>query len=118
MLSKKLALQVVYRLTVLELDDIYDKEIAKKYEKHEIQRLSKIKCGKNRERKFGAIGRPFKLDVKNRFLMLLVYYRLYIIYKLAGFLFDLDQSTNCRNIQKIESLIRKCVSIPQKTYNR
>ncbi len=48
--------------------------------------------------------------------MLLVYYRLYITYTLAGFLFGLDQSTICRDIQKIESLIRKCVPIPQKTY--
>jgi len=47
-------------------------------------------------------GRPFKLDLENRFLMLLVYYRLYITYTLAGFLFDLDQSTVCRDIQKIE----------------
>ena len=52
--------------------------------------------------KYGA-GRPFKLDVKDRFLMLLVYYRLYITYTLAGFLFDLDQSNICRDIQKIES---------------
>jgi DDE superfamily endonuclease len=85
-------------LTIQEFDDIYNKVIVKRYDKHEIQRLSKIKGGKNRERKFGAIDRPFKLVVKNRFLMLLVYYRLYIIYTLAGFLFDLDQSTNCRNI--------------------
>ncbi len=49
--------------------------------------------------------------------MLLVYYRLYITYTLAGFLFDLDQSNICRDIQKIESLIRQCVPIPQKTYN-
>lgn len=49
--------------------------------------------------------------------MLLVYYRLYITYTLAGFLFDLDQSTICRDIQKIESLIRKCIPIPQKIYN-
>jgi hypothetical protein len=56
------------------------------------------------------------LDVKNRFLMLLVYYRLYIIYMLVGFLFDLDQSNICRDIQKIESLVRQCVPIPQKTY--
>ncbi len=62
-------------------------------------------------------GRHFKLDVKNRFLMLLVYYRLYITYTLAGFLFDLDQSNICRDIQKIDSLIRKCVPIPQKIYN-
>ena len=50
--------------------------------------------------------------------MLLVYYRLYITYTLAGFLFDLDQSNICRDIQKIENLIRKCVPIPQKLYNK
>jgi hypothetical protein len=56
------------------------------------------------------------MDVKNRFLMLLVYCRLYITYTLAGFLFDLDQSNICKDIQKIEGLIRQCVPIPQKTY--
>ncbi len=50
--------------------------------------------------------------------MFLVYYRLYITYALSGFLFDLYQSIICRNIQKIESLIRKCVPIPQKIYNK
>jgi hypothetical protein len=99
-------------LTVQEFDGIYE-EIAKRYDKHEIQRLSKRN---NRERSIGA-GRHFKLDVKNRFLMLLIYYRLYITYTLAGFLFDLDQSNICRDIQKIESLIRDCVPIPQKIYN-
>jgi hypothetical protein len=44
-----------------------------------------------------------------------VYYRLYITYILTGFLFDLDQKSKfCTDIQKIESLIRKCVLIPQK----
>ncbi len=95
-----------------EFDDIYDNEITKRYTKHEIKRLSKRK---DRKRDVGA-GRPFKLDVKNRFLILLVYYRLYITYTLTGFLFDLDQSNICRDIQKIESLIRQCVPIPQKTY--
>ncbi len=89
------------------------KNVTKRYAKHEIQRLSKRK--KDRERRIGA-GRHFKLDIKNRFLMLLVYYRLYITYTLAGFLFDLDQSNICRDIQKIEGLIRECVPIPQKTY--
>ena len=101
-------------ITVQEFDDIYNKEIAKKYSKHEIQRLSKRK--KDRERDMGA-GRPFKLDLENRFLMLLVYYRLYITYTLAGFLFDIDQSNICRDIQKIERLVRQCIPIPQKIYN-
>src|SRR4051794_31099942 len=89
-------------------------EISKKYSKYEIHRLS-YKRRKNRERNTGA-GRPFKLDLENRFLMLLVYYRLYITYTLAGFLFDLDQSNICRDIQKIEGLVRKCLPIPQKIY--
>ena len=101
-------------LTVQEFDNIYNKDIAKRYEKHEIKRLSKRK-DRERERKFGA-GRHFNLDTRDRFLMLLVYYRLYITYTLTGFLFDLDQSNVCRDIQKIESLIRQCLPIPQKIY--
>ena len=81
-----------------------------------LQRLSSKR--KNRKRDIGATGRPFKLDVKDRLLMLLVYYRLYLTYTLAGFLFDLDQSNICsRDIQKIEPLIRICLPIPQKIYN-
>ncbi len=95
-----------------EFDDIYDKKLAKKYAKYEIQRLSERI---DRKRDIGA-GRPFKMDLRDRFLMLLVYYRLYITYTLSGFLFDLDQSTVCRDIQKIEKLIRECVPIPQKIY--
>jgi DDE superfamily endonuclease/Helix-turn-helix of DDE superfamily endonuclease len=49
--------------------------------------------------------------------MILVYYRLYITYTLAGFLFGLDQSNICRDIQKIEGLIRACIPIPQEIYN-
>ena len=115
-LSKKpLLFKSFTGLSVQEFDDIYDKEITKKYHKHEIQRLSKRT--KDRQRDMGA-GRPFKLDLENRFLMLLVYYRLYITYTLAGFLFDLDQSNICRDIQKIENLIRQCIPIPQKIYNK
>jgi DDE superfamily endonuclease len=114
-LSKKpLLFKSFTGLTVQQFDDIFDKEIVKRYDKYEIQRLSKRKG--NRKREIGA-GRPFKLDLENRFLMLLVYYRLYITYTLAGFLFDLDQSNICRDIQKIENLIRQCLPIPQKIYN-
>ena len=86
-------------LTVQEFDDIYNKKITKRYDKYDLQRLSSTKRKTVRERKVGA-GRPFKLDVKNRFLMLLVYYRLYITCTLVGFLFDLDQSNICRDFQK------------------
>jgi hypothetical protein len=102
-------------LTIQEFDDIYEREIVKRYGKYEQQRLSS-KRQAVRERKSGA-GRRFKLNLKNRFLILLVYYRLYITYPLAGFLFNLDQSNICRDIQKIEPLIRNCLPIPQKLYN-
>ncbi len=112
-LSKKpLLFKSFTGLTVQEFDDIFDKKITKRYAKHEIQRLSKRK---DREREVGA-GRHFKLNKRDRFVMLLVYYRLYITYTLSGFLFNLDQSNICRDIQKIEGLIRECLPIPQKTY--
>ncbi|MDQ6723263.1 MAG: transposase [Thermoproteota archaeon] len=113
-LSKKpLLFKSFTGLTVQEFNYIYDNKIAKKYVNHELKRLSMRKDA--RERKVGA-GRPFKLDVKDRFLMLLVYYRLYITYTLAGFLFNLDQSNICRDIQKIGPLIRNCLPIPKKIY--
>ena len=104
-------------LTVKEFDNIYNKEIIKRYEKHEIK-WSSCKRKENRKRKYGAIGRHFKLNIKDRFLILLVYYRLYITYTLTGFLFDMDQSNICRNIQKIESLVRQFLHIPPKIYNK
>jgi hypothetical protein len=102
-------------LTVQEFDNIYDKEITKRYDEYKLKRLS-WKRKEDRKRKAGA-GRPFKLDIRDRFLMILIYYRLYITYTLAGFLFDLDQSNICRDIQKIEGLVRECIPIPQKIYN-
>src|SRR5919106_3261015 len=103
-LSKKpLLFRSFTGLTVSEFDDIYE-EIESKYEEYERTRrqcLSEVgeeeKKKKIRKRDVGA-GRPFKLKARERFLMLLVYYRLYITFTLSGFLFDLDQSNVCRDI--------------------
>ena len=84
--------------------DVIAKEIESKYDEHERKRLSNRK----RKRDIGA-GRPFKLKAKERFLMLLVYYRLEITFTLSGFLFDLDQSNICRDISIIEPLIKQCI---------
>ena len=99
-------------LEVSEFNAIYG-EIESTYNEHERKRLSRRK----RERKVGA-GRPFKLKVKERFLMLLVYYRLYITYTLSGFLFDLDQSNVCRDICMLEPLVKRCIPLPKKLYKR
>jgi hypothetical protein len=59
-LSKKpLLFKSFTGLTVQEFDDIYKKEITKRYCKHELKRLSKQK---NRKRDIDA-GRHFKLDI-------------------------------------------------------
>jgi hypothetical protein len=93
-ISKKLLLFKSFTdLTLQKFDDIYEKEIVKKYRSLSSKR-------KGRERSIGATGRYFKLDVKDRYLMLLVYHHLYITYTLAGFLFDLDKSNICREIYK------------------
>jgi len=50
--------------------------MAKKYTEYEIQRLLSKQI--DREIHMGDGGRPFKLDLKNRFLMLLVYVMVFI----------------------------------------
>ena len=50
-------------LTVKEFDDIYKKEIVKRYGKHEIKRLSNRKD--SREQSIGA-GRPFQVRRKKQ----------------------------------------------------
>jgi hypothetical protein len=40
-------------------------------------------CKRSIEEGDRGAGRPFKLDIKSRFLMILVYYHLYITYTLA-----------------------------------
>lgn len=101
-------------LSVKQFDDVF-KEIESKYPKYEIKRLS-TKRKYRRERAVGGGGRRFKLVIEDRVILVLVYYRLYITYTLTGFLFDLDQSNVCRDIEKIERLIRSCLPIPQKLY--
>jgi Helix-turn-helix of DDE superfamily endonuclease len=90
--NKPLLFRSLTGLEISEFNAIYG-EIESTYNGHERKLLSRRK----RERKVGA-GRPFKLKAKERFLMLLVYYRLYITYTLSGFLFDLDQSNVYRFI--------------------
>lgn len=94
-LSKK---PLLFRsFTGLELSqfDSICKEVEYRYPEYEIKRLSKRKKKKKRRTRSIGAGRHFKLTVRNRFLMLLVYYKLYITHTLAGFLFDLYRSKQC-----------------------
>jgi hypothetical protein len=108
---KPLLLKSFTGLELAEFDSIY-KEIESRYSQYELKRLSKRK----RTRKVGA-GNHFKLTVRDRFLMLLMYYRLYITHTLSGFLFDLDQSNVYRDIRHIEPLVKRCIPLPERLYN-
>lgn len=99
-------------LEILEFDAIY-REMESRYEEYEKERLSK----RQRRRDVGA-GRPFSLKVRDRFVMLLVYYRLYTTYTLSGFLFNLDQSNVCRDVSILEPLVKQCIPLPKKLYKR
>lgn len=115
-LSKK---PLLFRsFTGLELSqfDSICQEVELKYPEYEIKRLSKRK--ERRTRSIGARGRHFKHSVRDRLLMLLVYYKLYITHTLSGFLFDLDQSNVHRDIRYMEPVVKSCcIPLPQKLYN-
>ena len=71
-----------------------------------------------RDREMLVLVGRLRLKVKERFLMLLIYYRLYITFILSGFLFDSDQSNVCRDLSILEPLVKECIPLPKKLYKR
>ena len=55
--------------------------------------------------KYKRPGRPFKLELEDNLLILLLYYRSYVTQLFVGFLFGFDDSRVCRLIQKLEPLL-------------
>src|SRR5437763_10258596 len=66
-----------------------------------------------RLRRPGA-GRKFTLDLADRLLMLLIYYRTYVSHAFLGFLFGLDDSAVCRNINPLQPLLAGIFRIPER----
>ena len=99
-------------LEASEFDSLYDK-VESKNEEYERKRLSR----KGRKNEVGG-GRPFKLELRDRLLMLLAYYRLYVASTLLGFLFDLGQTNVLKDIRKLEPLVKECIPLPEKLYER
>ncbi|MFH0837143.1 MAG: transposase family protein [Candidatus Aenigmatarchaeota archaeon] len=99
-------------LTVEEFDKLYS-FVKDKYKEYEKKRLDR----KDREKSIGQ-GRKFDLDVKDRLLMLLFYYRSYASYELTGYLFHLHNSNVCRNIRYLEPLVKACIPLPEKIHKQ
>jgi hypothetical protein len=74
---------------------------------------TKRKTGRMRQRKPGA-GRKFALTLADRLLMLLMYYRTYTTHAFLGFLFGIDDSSVCRNINPLQPLLAGVFRIPER----
>jgi hypothetical protein len=85
-------------LTPTEFDSLLS-EVLPAYEEAEFHKSTTRSGRPNRRRKAGA-GRPFVLPLPERLLMGLVYLRLYTGQSILSFLFDVDQSTVCRELSK------------------
>ena len=79
----------------------------------ERERLSK----RPRKRAIGA-GRRFALDLRNRVLLLLFYYRTYATQDVAAEIFGVGQATVSRSIEQVAPLVRQCVPIPARIHDR
>ena len=74
---------------------------------------AKRKKKPGRKRKPGA-GRKFALPLSDRLLMLLMYYRTYTTHAFLGFLFGIDDSSVCRNINPLQPLLAGIFRIPER----
>jgi hypothetical protein len=97
-------------LEVTEFDALYAKLEAVNPE-YEEKRLARS----DRKHKTGA-GHPYKLNLKNRFLLLLLYYRLYVSSTLIGFLFDLGQTNVLKDIRALEPATQAILPLPKKIH--
>jgi hypothetical protein len=99
-------------LEVNEFDAIYSR-VGNAHLSFEERRLSRM----DRKREIGA-GHPFKLSLRDRLLMLLIYYRLYVTSPLLGFLFNLGQTNVLKDIRMIEPIVKESLPLPKKVYER
>ena len=79
------------------------------YTKDEIKRSSATK----RIRKKGA-GPKFKYDLKDRLLIVLLYYRIYMTQEFLSLIFQLDDSNISRTITRLTPLLAQIFKIPEK----
>jgi len=66
-----------------------------------------------RQRSIGG-GRPFRLTLEEKFLMLLLYYRMYTTHMFLGLLFGIDDSNVGRNMNPLQPLLAGIFRIPEK----
>jgi hypothetical protein len=112
-LSKKpLIFKSFTGLEIPEFDTFYTKT-QESYAEFEQKRLHR----EDRKRRIGA-GHPFKLPLRDRVVMLLIYYRLYVTSTLLAFLFDLGQTNVLKDIRMLEPLVTEALPLPRKLHQK
>lgn len=91
---------------------VFDKLLADLTPRYE-QADTKRKSRPDRQRQIGG-GRRHALDLADRLLMLLIYYRTYTTHAFLGFLFGVDDSAVCRNINPLQPLLAGIFRIPER----
>jgi DDE superfamily endonuclease/Helix-turn-helix of DDE superfamily endonuclease len=92
--------------------DAFDRLLAQLTPAHETAEARR-KDRPGRRRKPGA-GPKHKLPLSDRLLMLLIYYRTYTTHAFLGFLFGVDDSAVCRNINPLQPLLAGIFRIPER----
>ena len=91
---------------------VFDRLLADLTPRYE-QAEAKRKDRPGRQRRPGA-GRKHALDLADRLLMLLIYYRTYATHAFLGFLFGVDDSAVGRNINPLQPLLAGLFRIPER----
>jgi len=84
-------------------------DLTPRYERADAKRKDRP----GRRRRPGA-GRKHALDLADRLLMLLIYYRTYTTHAFLGFLFGVDDSAVGRNINPLQPLLAGIFRIPER----
>ncbi len=92
--------------------DVFDRLLAELGPRHRAAE-AKRKTRRPRQRKPGA-GPKHTLDLADRLLMLLMYYRTYTTHAFLGFLFGLDDSSVGRNMNPLQPLLAGVFRIPER----
>lgn len=95
-------------ITVEKFDEVMA-QLRSRYERWNANRLGRP----GRKREIGG-GRKLRVELEDRFLMLLLYYRTYVTYAFLGFLFQIDAGSPGRMFKPLEPLLADIFKIPER----
>ena len=94
-------------------------EFEQAYTQNEAQRKAHVvQTGAKRQRAIGG-GAHFQTDLRDRLLMVLLYYRLYLTQSFMTLLFNVeDKSTICRGIKQMHPVFEAVLPVPERVTRR